>query len=332
MQSYLLEILECPVCHGKLEWEISEWQRKRIETAQAHCQRCAAIYPVLEGVGLFLTPDLARNDLWQEVDSQLLKHLQENVEVEQRLMDSPVDELAPADLFYRAMVLEERGDYKAAKALEEQANRGIYTDEYLTCWQNQRDWVMERLSEADGPLVDLASGRGYLLEEMARRLDRPLVATDYSPRVLREDRRRLESFGLYKQVSLLALDARRTPFREGAVGTLTTNLGLQNVREPGPLLAELRRVVGGQFLAISHFYPEEDEVNAEALREAGLSLLTFRHSAVERFVAAGWEVAVVNECQGMAKPTPGSVIFDGAGIDRFPVQETNVEWCVLLAQ
>jgi uncharacterized protein YbaR (Trm112 family) len=332
MQAYLLEILECPVCHGKLEWQISERRGERIETAQAHCQRCAAVYPVLEGTGLFLTPDLLRNDLWQRVDSQLVKYLKENVEVEQRLMEAPADELAPADLFYRAMVLEERGDHRTAKTLEEQANRGIYTEEYLTCWQSQRDYVVERLSEADGPIVDLASGRCYLLEEMARRLERPLVATDHSPRVLRQDRRQLESLGLYEQVSLLALDARRTPFRDGSLATLTTNLGLQNVAEPGHLLAELRRVAGGQFLAISHFYPKEDEVNAAALREAGLSLLTFRHSAVEGFVAAGWRVEVVNECQGMAKPTPASVIFAGAQIDRFPVQETNVEWCVLLAR
>lgn len=332
MQSCLLDILECPVCHGELVWEISERRGERIETAQAHCQRCTAVYPVLEGVGLFLTPDLARNDLWQEVDSQLVKYLQENVEVEQWLVESPVDELAPADLFYRAMVLEERGDYRAAKALEEQANRGIYTGEYLTCWQSQRDYVVERLSEADGPIVDLASGRCYFLEEMARRLERPLVATDHSPRVLRQDRRRLESFGLYEQVSLLALDARRTPFRDGSLATLTTNLGLQNIREPGHLLAELRRVVSGQFLAISQFYPKEDEVNAAALREAGLSPLTFRHAAVDRFLAAGWKVGVVNECQGMARPTPRSHVLGGAQIDRFPVQETSIEWCVLLAR
>lgn len=191
---------------------------------------------------------------------------------------------------------------------------------------------MERLSGADGPIVDMASGRCYLIEEMARRLARPLVATDYSPRVLRQDRRRLESFGLYDRVSLLAFDARRTPFRDASVGTLTTNLGLPNVAEPGHLLTELRRVVHGQFLAISHFYSEEDEVHATALREAGLSPLLFRRAAIEGFVAAGWQVEVVSECVGLSSPTPVSKVLGGAQIDRFPVQETDIEWCVLLAQ
>ncbi|MEJ2209741.1 MAG: methyltransferase domain-containing protein [Anaerolineae bacterium] len=281
---------------------------------------------------MFLTPDLARNDLWQQVDSQLARYLQEHPVVEQRLMESPVDELAPADLFYRALVLEERGEYQAAKALERQASRGIYTDEYRACWQNERDYVMDRLSGADGPIVDLASGRCSLVEEMARNLERPLVATDFSPRVLRQDRRRLESLGLYDQVSLLAFDARRTPLRDASVETLTTNLGLPNVAQPGQLLSELRRVVRGQFLAISHFYSEEDEVHVTALREAGLSSLSFRGAAVEGFIAAGWQVEVVNECVGLSKPTPRSKVLAGAQIDGFPIQETNIEWCVLLAQ
>ncbi|MBS1251409.1 MAG: Ubiquinone/menaquinone biosynthesis C-methyltransferase UbiE [Anaerolineales bacterium] len=332
MHAYLIEMLECPVCHDELEWRISRRRGERIESAEARCQGCAAVYPVLEGVGLFLTPDPPRNDLWGQVDSQLAKYLREHSEVEQRLMDVSADELAPADLFYRALVLEERGEYEAAKELEEQAKAGIYTEGYLACSESQRNYVIERLSESDGPIVDTASGRCYLVEEMARRLECLIVATDLSPRVLRQDRRRLESFGLYDKISLLAFDARRTPFRNGAVGTLTTNVGLSNIEEPGNLLSELRRVVGGQFLAISHFYPEGDEVNAMALREAGLSSLIFRNAATDAFIATGWEVGIVNECSGRAEPTPKSEVLGGAQVDAFPVQETMLQWGVIMAR
>ena len=247
-------------------------------------------------------------------------------------MESPVAELAPADLFFRALVLEERGEYQAAKVMEEKANQGLYTADYLACWESQRDYVIERLSGSDGPVVDLASGRCYLVEEMARRLERPVVATDFSPRVLRQGRRRLESFGLYGKISLLAFDARRTPFKDSVVSTLTTNVGLANVERPGNLLKELRRMAGGEFLAISHFYPPEDEVNAAALRKAELSSLSCRDAAVESFIAAGWEVEVANECRGRAEPTPRGKVLDGAQIDSFPVQETVLEWCVVVAR
>jgi SAM-dependent methyltransferase len=237
--------------------------------------------------------------------------------------------LTPADQFFRALVLEARGDYRAARIAEETANQGLYAPEYLSCWESQVDYVVEQFSPMDGPIVDLASGRGYLVEALARRLKRPVVATDFSPGVLRRDRRWLESNGLSDRVSLLAFDARRTPFKAGSVATLTTNLGLPNIAEPGSLLRELRRIVAGVFVAISHFYPEDDEANARAIREAKLDTLLYRRTALQQYVEAGWEVEVKDACVGRALPTPPSMVLKGACVDGLPVADTNLEWCVL---
>lgn len=241
MHTYLIEMLECPACHDELDWSIIDSNEDRIETAEAHCNACTATYPVRDGIGLFLTPDLPRNDLWEQVDSGLIQHLREHPELEQQLMEVPVDKLAPADQFFRALVLEEHGNFIKAQVVEASANKDLYTTEYTNCWNRQLDYTIERLSTTDGPIVDLASGRCYLVEKLVRRLERLIVATDFSPGVLRRNRRWLESFGLYDHVSLLAFDARRTPFKDGAVENLTTNLGLPNIEEPGSLLKELRR-------------------------------------------------------------------------------------------
>lgn len=182
------------------------------------------------------------------------------------------------------------------------------------------------------PVVDLASGRGYLVEVLARELDRPIVATDFSPRVLRRDRLWLEFLGLYDQVSLMAFDARRTPFKDGAVAALTTNLGLPNIEKPGSLLSELRRIVSGTFLAASHFYPEDSVANAAAIRRYGLSDLIYRGPTLEQFQAAGWRVEVANNCRSRALPTPVSELIEAAGIDALPVAETTLEWCTLVAR
>jgi len=331
MLDHLIEMLECPVCHSELTWAIKWRLGSRIEEAEASCGGCGATYPVREGVALFLTPDLPRNDLWEQVDSGLTKYLREHPEVERQLMDVPLEELAPADQFFRALLLDERGMYGQAKAAEQVANAGLYTREYLACSESQFKYVVERLATSDGPIVDLASGRGALVERLASRLDRPLVVTDFSPRVLRRNRRWLEFFGLYERASLLAFDARRTPFKDRAVGTLTTCLGLSNIEEPSDLLSELRRIVEGEFLAISHFFPEEDEANAVAIREIRLSPLLFHRSALDHFAAAGWQLEMANVCTGKALPTPRSVLLDGAGIDALPVAETVLEWCVLVA-
>lgn len=332
MHTYLIEMLECPTCHNTLDWNIIEQNEDRIETAEAHCKTCTTTYPVRDGIGLFLTPDLRRNDLWEQVESGLSRHLREHPEVERQLMGVPFETLTPADQFFRALVLEEQGHYFEAHIAEDSANNGLYTPEQRDCWNSQMNYVVASLSKTEGPIVDLASGRCYLVERLIRKLKRPVVATDFSPGVLSKDCKRLKSLGLYDYVSLLAFDARCTPFKNGTIGNLTTNLGLPNIQDPGSLLNELRRIVSGVFLAVSHFYPEEDKVNAKAIQEAKLEPLLYRRTAMEFFANAGWNVQVKNISVGEAHPTPPSVLFDGVRIDGLPVSETNLEWCVIVGQ
>jgi len=113
---------------------------------------------------------------------------------------------------------------------------------------------------------------------------------------------------------------------------ITTNLGLINIEEPENLLIELKRIVSGKFFAISQFYPEDDEANAEAIKKIGLGKFLFRNSALESFYSAGWQVKMENMMIGKACPTPKGEVIEGAGIDAFPVAETKLEWGVLVAQ
>lgn len=331
MHDYLLERLECPACHGELDWAILERDARRILTAGARCRACRATYSVREGIGLFLAPEVWREDAWQQAESGLTQFLRENPEVERRLMQVPLDTLNPADQFMRALVEEARGDTAQAEAAANKAWAGLYTPEYLACWDSQCDYLTGQLAASHGPILDLASGRCHLVKHLARTFQRPIVASDISPRGLRKSRDRLKFHGLYDSVSLLAFDARQTPFKTGAIETLTTNLGLPNIQDPRNLLSELRRVVSGVFLAISHFYPESDEANAQAIREAKLEALLYRDRALASFAEAGWQAEVANVCWGKARPTLAGVVIDGARIDSLPIADTTLEWCVLAA-
>ena len=191
--------------------------------------------------------------------------------------------------------------------------------------------VLKRLGVGEGPVVHLTSGRGYLAEELAGRLDRHVVLADFSLEVLLRNRRYFEFLGLYRKVSLIACDARRLPFRDRAVETMTTNLGLANIETPGDVLGELRRVVAGEFLAISHFFPDDDVENAEVIKKFGLETFLFKNSALERFARAGFRVELANVCRGKALPTPQSWLIPGAAIDALPVAETELTWCTLIA-
>ena len=180
--------------------------------------------------------------------------------------------------------------------------------------------------------VDLASGRAVLVERMVAALDRPIIATDFSPRILRRNRRWLEHWGRYDRVSLLAFDARRTPFKNGALATLTTNLGLPNIEEPARLLGELRRIISRTLLAVSQFYPEDDAPNGAAIQAARLATMLYRRATLAAFAAAGWRATLEDRCLGHAEPTPVGVVIEGAGIDGLPVAATTLEWGIIVAQ
>lgn len=331
MQNFLLDYLQCPACGGELTWEIEESQGSQVEAATARCQDCAVEYPVRDGIGLFLTPDLPRNDMWAQAETGLEAYLRERPDVQRQLMETPLHELSPADQFFRAQFLEAQGDFERAQPIFDQVQSDLYVPETLICFESQLHYLMDHLKDGDGPVVDLASGRMDLAAEMARNLNRPLVATDFSPTILRRNRRWLAHAGLSERVSLLAFDARCTPFKDGAVTTLTSNQGLINIQEPGKLLAELRRIVSGQFLSIHLFYPPEDDANREAIEELKLSDLLFRAQAQRLFLENGWSLQLKNICLARALPTPASQLLEEAGIDSLPVSETELEWTTLVA-
>ncbi|MDQ3855518.1 MAG: hypothetical protein M3281_03895, partial [Chloroflexota bacterium] len=206
----------------------------------------------------------------------------------------------------------------------------LCTSEYLDCHAQQLDYVMQHLQPSDSAVVDLASGRGTLARRLLAELRTPVVVTDFSLPVLRRDLRWFRSLGLDERLSLLGFDARRAPFRDGAVRTLVTNLGLPNIESPGELLLELRRVVSGELLAICHFYPEDDGVNGEAIEAAGLGQMLYRDRLLEALADAGWRASVESVCTGRAAPTPEGVLLEGARIDRLPLAPTTLEWCVLV--
>jgi uncharacterized protein YbaR (Trm112 family) len=329
VNDYLVEMLDCPVCHGTLSWTVMARHADAVEEGEARCTECGARYPVRDGIGLFLTPDLPRNDLWDQIESGLARYFREHPDVERRLMEAPFETLNPADQLFRSMILEERGEYDQARIEAEDAMRSLYTEEYRSCYDSQVEYLVRRMSGTSGPIVDLASGRGALVERLTERLDNPIVMTDFSPAVLRRDRYMLEHRGLAGRVSLLALDARRTPFKNGSVARLTSNLGLGNLEEPGDVLAELRRVVAGELLAISQFYPADDEVHQKVLKSTEL---LYREATLRRFQASGWSASVENVCHGRAEPTPKGVVLNGFGIDGLPVASTVLEWSVVVAR
>jgi uncharacterized protein YbaR (Trm112 family) len=327
----LQELLVCPACHGNLEWEVQDAAAGQIETAAADCQACGAAYFVRQGIGIFLTPDLPREDMWAQAASGLQTYLAQNPHIRCQLMDTPADTLTPADRFFRAQVLEDNGAFVEARALRASALPHLYTPGYLACHESQYQYVLARLAEGSGPILDLASGLCGLVKRILTASQRPVIVSDFSPTILRRNRRWAKSIGMEKRISFLAFDARCTPFKSGMMDTMTTNLGLPNIEQPGNLLKELRRICSGSFMAISQFFPEEENENTRMIRQLGLDQMLFKARAQACFDEAGWQARAENTCKCLARPTPKAEVIAGAGIDGLPVIETEMEWAAWMA-
>lgn len=332
LHAFLVELLQCPGCGGPLNWTVLRSSGRRIQEADARCRDCGHVYPVRGEIARFLPPASELYDPWAAMAQRLTGYLSFHPQARAMLLGADTAALGPADLFFRAAALELRGDFQGAGEAAEMARAGLYHQEFLQCYQEQLDALIGRLSCGAAPVIDLASGQCLLVEHLARRLPGPVVATDISPWISERNRRWLEFRGLLHKVSLMAVDPRRTPFRDSSVPIVTTNLGLANLEAPDEVLAELRRFVSGRFLAVTHFYPEDDAANAAAIFRVGLGGTLFQEALVGRLATAGWQVDIVSQSRGTAGPTPVGRVIAGAGVDGLPVAKTMLTWCCLEAR
>jgi uncharacterized protein len=330
MQHDLIELLACPLCTGDLAWEILEEQHGLIRRAWACCQDCSAVYPVQDGIGVFLPePELA--EPWEDETHVLLQGVRSQPDVEQRLLSTPLEALSPVDAYYRALVLESQGDLGQARIVYETALLQLYAPEQLICRESQLHYLVEHLDDAGGPVLILSSGRAELTEAIRRSKTMPLIIAGASPGMLARLRRWLGFLHLETGVSCLACDPRQTPFKDGALPVVTTDQGLANQQALGRLLKEMRRV-SSRLAAVHAFYPLHDASNAAAIEALGLKMALHWENLQPVLAAAGWEARRENVCRSRAQPPPRGSLVSAPGFEALPVAETWLDWCTLVAR
>jgi len=92
MRTQLLPMGGCSSCHGKLDRTILE--------ADCKSRSQEATSPFRDGIGVFLRPDLPREDLWQMMDRGLTQYLRCHPDVDRQLREIPLETLGPLDQFF----------------------------------------------------------------------------------------------------------------------------------------------------------------------------------------------------------------------------------------
>lgn len=331
MHKIYKELLECPVCHGELAWDIKEETLDRIINAKVICEECKADYEVRDEIAMFLTPDLPRNDLWEQGESALVNYIDKNPEIRAALLDAPEEELNGADYWYKASYYEFKKEYEKSFEMFKKATPIIYTKEYIDAWDKQMNFLVKEGKKQNKPIVDIASGKCYLVEKFLRELDNYVVATDFSPTILMRNRDYYKSKGLYDKLSLIAFDARRTPFKNNSIDIMTSNLGIPNIENPGKLMKELYRICKGIFMPIMMFFNEDDSPNLDFMKEYGNDSYSTRNSSLKMFNSEPWKCEICSYHIANVKPTPVGEIIGGM-IDGVPVNDTVAEFAVVMCE
>ncbi|MCM1991843.1 methyltransferase domain-containing protein [Oceanirhabdus seepicola] len=331
MHKQHINMLECPVCHGDLIWEIKEQKGDRVINAEIICSKCKADYEVRDEIAVFLTPDLPRNDLWEKGESGLEKHFKENPEIYKELMTTPEEELNGADYWFKASYLDMKGNYEESSRMYKRTHEKIYTQDSINGLKSQKEFVIKNIENDNDTIVDIASGKGYLVEAMLQDTNNYIIATDFSPIILERNREYFKFKGLYEKLSLIAFDARKTPFKNNSIQIMTSNVGIQNIEDPGNVIDEMNRITKGKFMSIMHLIDENDKVHIELFENYGGLDYATKERAKDTFKRNSWNSEIQNSFMAEIKPTPTGKILDGGQIDGFPIQDTKVEFCVIVA-
>ncbi len=332
MHKRYIDMLICPLCHNQLEWHIKEENRDRIINANIVCLSCQSEYEVRDEIAVFLTNKLSRNDLWEQNEYKIEKYFKENPDICEKLMNTPEEELNGADYWFKASYFEMKKDYMISSRMFKNAFKKIYTQDAIEGQESQIDFIINNI-ESNKTIIDIASGKGYLVEKLLKQTNNYVVATDFSPTVLARNKEYYKYKGLYDRLSLIAFDARKTPFKDNSIEIMTSNMGLQNIDQPEDVIKEMNRITKGIFMSIMFFIDENDKIHMDFFDKYLSTAYATRRNAFETFKKAGWSsVNIANSFLANIKPTPKGEILKRAGIDGFPIVDTKVEFCVFQAK
>lgn len=130
-------------------------------------------------------------------------------------------------------------------------------------WKRETVRVALEGLRASPRLLDLCCGTGDMCFDAAELGAGSIVGADFTLPMLSVARRRARSIA--RRPDLVAADALRLPFRDGAFDAITIGYGLRNIADPRLALAEMRRVLAPGGRAVVLDFGKPDNVVAAAL-------------------------------------------------------------------
>jgi ubiquinone/menaquinone biosynthesis C-methylase UbiE/uncharacterized protein YbaR (Trm112 family) len=316
----LVPLLICPACHGELKSRVDKEDANHVIEGGFICENCKRTYPVVDGIGVFLDGEGARDDFWKEQETFATRFRREHPIQYFLLTKTFFGNIKPEHHFLKGLLLENE------KTLEK-ATKRIYTKDYLIGYEKTKKALSEIEKDRPSIILEVACGRGSFFKPFlqSRRTEGIYVASDFSPTILRSNLKWLRTHGFEDQVTLMAFDCRTMPFRDSSIPAVTSNLGFPNIRNDGKAVPEAFRVLVPKGILITNFlFTTEETKNYAEAKELGLEQFYTRSNVEQTFRKAGLKFSLEELHRGLVQPVPG-------GIDSFPIVQDIYSFCVIRA-
>jgi len=225
MHKKLLPLLACPLCRTSLNF-IGETLDNRLVNGYLKCEK-GHLYQVKEEMGLIKDAKLSAKEFKWIVDVA---------------DESKYDEIQKQ---YNSYLSE---DLRIAlkKLMGMLINR-----------------VIESCKETDDMVLDIASGMGRFVLQLAEKISEGIViiGTDVNEKPLRGAMNKARRAGIYQKLSLIVTDAKHLAFKDNALSTISSHFGFDNVPETVSAFKESFRILkpGGKAIFSSLWLREGSE-------------------------------------------------------------------------
>lgn len=321
MNLELMKKLFCPMCRSDLEWNIEEKNRHQLIKGRARCVKCGAVYPVEDSMAVFLPPKCQDMRIWERGERVSRARMEQSCLSGQSA--NAEQDMSSEQILKKISQVEDINTEISVDLYEKYMNtigmRNTFAILNELCKQ-----CVEQIEE-EGIVLDFASGKCILAEEIINARKFELVISDINPIILNKSKNNLQKKGCLEQVSFIVCDIKKSPFQDKSIRTITTLLGLQNIIPCKGVLEEIGRIAD-KFLCISAFTAESIEANLQELCRYGIEEVWEKEKLEKKISQLGWYSREVYSVQDIAKAIKTEDVMTRYAVMKFPVTDTMMEY------
>lgn len=321
-----MKILQCPLCHGKLTWNVIKEKNNNVIDAEMVCDVCNNTYLINDGIAYFLNPKYADIRIWQKCDRNNYKKM--SSDEESTILEKKVDDLTSEELLLRIAILEKRkADISKIIQLYEMYFCKQGMEKTLKIIFDLIDELVIKIKQ-DKPriVLDFVSGRGLLATELAHNIkDSLLIFSDINPIILRKCRENINMAGKQKNINYFVFDMKKSPFVDGGIECVTTLLGMQNIPGSDDLLLEIYRISQKRYYAISSLCNEKKDRNYQYLQKNKMLDVWIMKKMIDKLIDIGFAVhkPLLSHSEIVQPPTK-EIVESGYAVTKFPCETCRI--------